>query len=112
MAEDLYERAWGADAPEIVGDEEIQLPPLPQYYSWLVTRELTGEHPTYRVALLYYGPYDSDDFEFCEVRHGFIDKTMCGEAGVRELAQCFASRLPPSNPTRLDTATPVETPDN
>lgn len=93
MAEDLYQRAWGASSPIIVGDEDIQLPHLPEYYSWLVTRELTGEHPTYRVALLYFGPYDSDDFEFREVRHGLIDKTMYGEAGVRELAQRFASGL-------------------
>lgn len=94
MAEDLYQRAWGADAPIIVGDDEIPLPKLPEYYSWLVTRELTGEHPTYRVALLYFGPYDSSDgFEFCEVRSGLIDKTMYGEAGVRELAQRFASEL-------------------
>ncbi|SKQ89108.1 Uncharacterised protein [Mycobacteroides abscessus subsp. abscessus] len=95
MAEDLFQQAWGADAPIIVGDEEIPLPKLPEYYSWLITRELTrdrtGAHPTYRVALLYYGPYDTADFDFCEVRSGLIDKTMYGEAGVRELAQRFVS---------------------
>lgn len=90
---DLFQQVWGAATPIIVGDDEIQLPLLPDYHGWLVTRELTGEHPTYRVALLYVGPFDSDGTEFREVRSGFIDKTMYGEAGVRELAQRFASEL-------------------
>lgn len=90
---DLFQQVWGFATPIIVGDDEIELPSLPDCYSRLVTREMTGDHPTYRVALLYLGSLPSGGIEFREVRHGFIDKTMYGEAGVRELAQRFASDL-------------------
>lgn len=87
-----WDAAWGAGTALIAGDDELGLPELPDGYGWLVTRELTGEYPTYRVALLNVSHIDTGgDVEL--VRHGRIDKTLYGESGVRELAQRFANNL-------------------
>lgn len=83
--------AWGHNAALIVNDDEIAMPTLPDGYEWLVTRELTGTHPTYRVALTHVR-YEFGGEYFRVAQRGHIDKAMYGEAGVRELAQHLLSR--------------------
>ncbi|MBO0676736.1 hypothetical protein JRC04_04590 [Mycolicibacterium sp. S2-37] len=83
-------KAWSGNAPIIVNDNEISLPPPPEGHDWLITRELTGEHPTYRLALHFIGE-DSDDFRV--LAHGKIDKTMYGEKGVQQYARYILERL-------------------
>lgn len=88
---ETWRAAWGHNAPLIVNDDEIAMPALPEGYEWLVTRELTGTHPTYRVALTHVR-YEFGGEYFRVAQRGQIDKAMYGEAGVRELAQQLLSR--------------------
>lgn len=77
--------AWG-NVALVVNEDEIAMPDLPEGYEWMVTREVTGTHPTYRVALTHCN-YQYGGEHFRVAQRGLIDKTMYGEAGVRELAQ-------------------------
>lgn len=86
-----WREAWDHNAALIVNEDEIAMPALPEGYEWLVTRELTGTHPTYRVALTHVR-YEFGGEYFRVAQHGHIDKAMYGEAGVRELAQQLLDR--------------------
>lgn len=87
-----WKNAWGDNLALVVNDDEIHMPDLPEDHEWMVTRELTGDHPTYRVALMYVD-YSHGGERVWVLRHGHIDKVLYGEAGVRELAQRWASEL-------------------
>lgn len=83
-------KAWDGNKAMIcngVNDVQIKLPRLPRGFGWLLTRELTGEHPTYRLALL------QSPVIFAVLARGKIDKQMYGEAGVQQLARAFMERL-------------------
>ena len=86
---EVWRKAWGSNKTTIVGgvNDFIALPEPPGDCEWLLTRTLTGEHPTYRLALLWRELFD-DGPHVC-LRHGLIDKKMYGEAGVRQLAEVF-----------------------
>lgn len=93
---DAWIAAWGWNAPMIVGgtgDEKMinQLPKLPPGYGWMVTRELTGEHPTYMVMLHNQQLIPLAPWEL--IAKGKIDKKMYGEAGVVELARRMKEKL-------------------
>lgn len=91
-SEELYRRVWG-NAALIVDGRDITLPPLPDHYGWLLTRQVTSGHRTYHLALHYIGDRGGDGNQFRVVRSGLIDKDLYGESGVRELAQRYVTQL-------------------
>ncbi|ACH62073.1 hypothetical protein MYRNA_65 [Mycobacterium phage Myrna] len=104
---ETWVKAWGGNKQWIVGgiNDSFPLPEPPGDCEWMLTRELTGEHPTYRLAMT------TNDYAFggttlTVLRHGLIDKKMYGEAGVRQLAEQFkewyARRSPADQAWRPD----------